>query len=145
MTPRKKNAVLPQTRDDGEISVTEVFERYDQALIEQGPPAPVPFSIQSLPPELQRAVQALCDTYETLDLRVETTLAAAENDFIAALSEVEGCEAELRQLISLFIGDLRLAARTAKLQAVVLRLSFRDENDLAKQILSAIHGSGEAP
>lgn len=104
-----------------------------------------PLPVESLPSELQGAVQALSDTYETLDLRIETTFANAENDFIAALSEVEGCEAELREFVSLLLKDLRRTVADVGAQQIVLQLSFESENDLAQQVLSSLEAQGEEP
>jgi hypothetical protein len=90
----------------------------------------------ALSPQLQRAVQVLSDTYETLDLRIETTIGAAEHDFIAALPEVEDHEAELRHFVSVLIADMRVAAGQNHSQPVVLHLAFRGEDDLTQQILT---------
>lgn len=89
---------------------------------------------QSLPPELRRIAESLCDTYDALDLRIETTLAAAADDFIAALPEMKGREAELRQFVALLTDDLRMKAGGAHSRPVLLRLSFQSENDLLRQL-----------
>ena len=142
-----KNAVLPIGQDSDDESIAEVFNQHDQALVAHVVSLSVTASIslQSLPPELQRAVQVLCDTYETLDLRVETTLAAAENDFITALSEVEGRETELRQLVALLVNDLRQTTSAAESSPVLLCLAFQDENDLARQLLESLETTGDKP
>ncbi len=95
-------------------------------------------TLQSLSPDLQRAVQALCDTYEAIDLRIETTLGNAEADFMAAMPEVKNHQRELRQLVRLLIVDVHCAAdadATAD-QPVLLRFAFQDEGDLVEQLLS---------
>lgn len=146
MAKEKNNAVLPQGEDDN-ISIDEVFKRHDQALVEHGKPASEsePASILPLPPELQRAVQVLCDTYETLDLRVEATMSQAADTFITALSEVEGHEAELRKLVTLLLSGLRQTADMADAQPVAIQLSFDDESDLTWQVLSKLETIKDKP
>jgi hypothetical protein len=96
----------------------------------------MPVTEQSLPPELQRVVQILCEAYETLDLRIETTLVAAEDDFLAALPEIAEHETDVRQFVALLVDDLRLTVHGASSQSVLLRLAFQDEDDLTQQLLS---------
>lgn len=98
----------------------------------------MPLPIDSLPPDLQRAVQILCETYEDLDLRIETTLANAANDFITALSEVDGHEDELRKLVVQLLQNLRSTAETTEFQPVILQLSYKNENELTQQLLSKL-------
>ena len=102
-----------------------------------------PYITHSLPPGLERAVQILCNTYETLDLRIETTLAAAETDFLAALPEIDTHKTELKEFVGVLIRDLRAQANGAQSQPVLLRLSFQDEGDLTQQILSTINTNGD--
>jgi len=93
---------------------------------------------------LQRAVQVLCDTYETLDLRIETTLANAANDFVTALSEVDGHEDELRKLVAQLLQNLHRTAETTEAQQVILQLSYKNEDELTQQILSTLKIGGDA-
>jgi hypothetical protein len=113
-------------------------------MIEQGQAVSetAPSMIQSLPPELERIVRVLCDTYEELDLRIETTLGAAENDFLAALPEIEGHETELRRMVTLLIDDLGSAINGMKFQPVLLRLTFHDEGELTEQLLTNLDIQG---
>lgn len=111
----------------------------------QPPPKVTADAVREIPPELRRAVQALCDTYDSLDLRLETTLFAAEEDVLAALPEVENCKADLRRLISLLIRDLRHGTDGSQSQRVLLRLSFQDEADLTQQLLSHFEAEGIYP
>lgn len=144
MTIEKKVAVLPQGQSRDQTPVSEVFSQHDQALIEHKAALSEAklVSVHSLPLELQRAVQVLSDTYTKLDLRVETTLKSAGNDFIAALPEVEGCELELRHLVAVLIGGLRSSASETKSQSVLLHLAFQDEDDLTQQLLSKLETEG---
>jgi hypothetical protein len=146
LAKEKNKVVLSQYKGD-DISMDEVFERHDQALIEHAAvmPETKPFPVHSLSPELQRAVQALCDTYETLDLRIETTLANAANDFVTALSEVDGHEAELRKLVAQLIQSLHRTPETADSQQVILQLSYKNEDELMQQILSTLEVGEDAP
>lgn len=92
-------------------------------------------TIQSLPPALQSAVHALCEAYEILDLRIETTFAAAERDFLAAVPEVKKHETEIRQLVAVLIADLRQAVPAVPDQPVLLRFAYQDKEDLVEQLL----------
>ncbi len=145
MAKEKKDIALPEGRDE-DISIDEIFQQHDQVLAEHGKVAPeaelVP--VHSLPPDLQRAVQALCDTYETLDLRIETTLAKAANDFVAALSEVDGHEDELRKLVARLLQNLHRTAETKESQQVILQMSYKNEDELTQQILSTLEIGGDA-
>lgn len=92
---------------------------------------------QTLSPGLQRAVQILSATYETLDLRIETTLGAAEADFFKALPEIQNHKEELRQFITFLLSDLRLEGLTpGSEQPLFIRFAFQDEDDLIEQLLS---------
>lgn len=146
MESDKKNAVLPQGKDE-EIFIDEVFEQHDQALVEHGKAVSEvePTTVHSLPPDLQRAVQALCDTYETLDLRVEATISQAADTFITALSEVEGHETELRKLVALLLSGLRQSTDMTEGQPVAIQLSFDDEDDLTRQVLSKFETLKDRP
>lgn len=139
MAKEKKDIALPECRDEN-ISIDEVFEQHDHALIEHATVTPEtkPVPVHSLPPDLQRAVQALCDTYETLDLRIETTFADAANDFVTALSEVGGHEDELRKLVAQLLQNLHRTAEISELQQVILQVSYKNEDELTQQILSTL-------
>lgn len=88
---------------------------------------------KTLPPQMQQVLQALCDTYEKLDLRIETTLDAAESDFLKALPELEGHEDDLRRLVKILTTDLRRSSIGSENKSVILRLAFKDEADLTEQ------------
>jgi hypothetical protein len=103
-----------------------------------------PVATRTLPIEMQRVLQVLCDTYHTLDLRIETTLGAAEQDFLAALPEIEGYDNELRQLVKMFLLDLRRTVTGTEAQPVLLRLAFENETDLAEQFLAYTEMQGTA-
>ena len=94
---------------------------------------------KTLSPNLRRAVQILCDTYDAIDLRIETTLGKAENDFVAALPEVQGCDEELRELADLLIEDVRntLQGQAISTQPLLLRFTYQDQNDLVTQLVSS--------
>lgn len=92
--------------------------------------------IKKLPQDMQRVLQLLCDTYESLDLRIETTPAQAETDFLRALPEIEGHDDDLRKLVAVLIADLRGAAKGTEENMVILKLAFKDEADLAEQFLA---------
>lgn len=93
---------------------------------------------QKLAPDLQRAVQVLCDTYEAIDLRIETTLGKAEADFLAALPEVKNYEDELRQLVGLLMADVRktLHGEAISTEPLLLRFTYQDQQDLVEQLIS---------
>lgn len=145
MVIQKKDAVLSLGQDGEDTSIAEVFARHDQALVVHGISASeaLPTPLRSLPPELQRAVQVLCETYETLDLRIETTLVAAADDFVTALNEVEGHEVELRQMVALLISDLNQSGGNPQAQQILLRLIFQNEDDLAQQMSSIVETQGK--
>jgi hypothetical protein len=91
---------------------------------------------QSLPLELQRVVQILCDTYEAIDLRIETTFGTAETDFLSAMPEVKGHEVELLQLVRLLMADLKTTIHTELDHPLLLRFTYQDKVDLVEQLLS---------
>jgi len=145
LAQEKKNVALPEGRDE-DLSIDEIFKQHDHTLIEHAAITPETklLPVHSLPPELQRAVQVLCDTYETLDLRIETTLANAANDFVTALSEVDGHEDELRKLVAQLLQNLHRTAETTEAQQVILQLSYKNEDELTQQILSTFEIGGDA-
>jgi len=140
VTSQKTVAALPIGQKSNKISLDKVFTEHDQALAEHQGNAAVrttEITTQSLPPEMQRVVQVLCDTYEAIDLRIETTLGAAEADFLAAMPEVKGHETDLRQLVKLLISDVRdTAGAVTSVQPLLLRFAYQDRGDLVEQLLS---------
>jgi hypothetical protein len=138
LVSEKQNAAVPVEQSSDDISINEMFHQHDQALIAHEAVIPAAVAMQSLPPELQRAIQVLSDTYEALDLRIETTFGNAGNDFIGALPEIEGYEVELQQFVDVLIDDIRHTANRANTQSVLLHLSFQDKNDLTEQMLSLV-------
>ncbi|MDE1900560.1 MAG: hypothetical protein KGI37_02810 [Alphaproteobacteria bacterium] len=103
-----------------------------------------PVTIEPPPSELRRVVQILRDTYETLDLRIETTLAAAGNDFLAAMPEIETHREEMRQFIISLIDNLRPQIDGTLSQPILLYLAFHDEYDLAQPFPSHAQNKGSA-
>ena len=141
MFPPNRIALLSDGQEGDNTSLAHTLSKHSQFVAEHRAAVVVRDSAEeattkSLAPELQRAVQALCDTYEALDLRIETTLGAAEADFLAALPEISGCEAEMRHLVAILIADVRVAAGNLPDTPLLLRFAYQNKGELVEQILS---------
>lgn len=100
-----------------------------------------PAIIRELPQHLRRATQMLWETYETLDLCIETTFGLAEKAFLAALPELNGNKEDTLLLIRHLLSGLRNSDGT-KPQAshsISLRLVYQDRNTLIQQLLPGQH------
>ncbi len=91
--------------------------------------------LKNISPEVRRAVEALWENYEALDLIVITTSEAAADDLLAAMPVIEGVEDEIRQMVTELVDDLRTNFKDAADMPLRLRFAYQNEDELIDQVL----------
>ena len=144
MTTYSNKTVVPQAQTENQDTDESIFAQHEQALVAHRDSLSSTLQMAPTNPLLQQAVQALCETYVTLDLRLETTFAAAEHDFIAALHEISGHDEALQHMVSLLIKQLRQSRPDLRSDQIVLNLAFSGEDDLMQQMMAIETAEGDA-